>query len=49
MSEHFELLSDAVCYLAVVLQNHTFAPEGPVKVGERVRVLPAHVDPSVAY
>ena len=30
-------------------EHVTFAPERKVLVGERVRVLPAHVDPSVAY
>jgi D-serine deaminase-like pyridoxal phosphate-dependent protein len=30
-------------------EHITFAPERPVKVGERVRVWPAHVDPTVAY
>ncbi len=29
--------------------EHTiFAPEEPVAVGDRIRVLPAHVDPTVA-
>ncbi len=27
----------------------TFAPERPVRVGDRIRVRPAHVDPTVAY
>src|SRR5262245_25539834 len=30
-------------------EHVTFAPEQPVRVGERVRVWPAHVDPTVAY
>lgn len=30
-------------------EHVTFAPEHPVHVGDRVRVLPAHVDPTVAY
>lgn len=30
-------------------EHVTFAPEGPVKVGDRIRVSPAHVDPTVAY
>lgn len=30
-------------------EHVTFAPETPVRVGDRVRVLPAHVDPTVAY
>ena len=28
-------------------EHTTFAPETPVRVGDRVRVLPAHVDPTV--
>jgi D-serine deaminase-like pyridoxal phosphate-dependent protein len=30
-------------------EHVTFAPERPVKVGDRIRVTPAHVDPTVAY
>ena len=30
-------------------EHVTFAPEHPVRVGERVRVWPSHVDPTVAY
>ncbi len=30
-------------------EHMTFAPGTPVRVGERIRVLPAHVDPTVAY
>jgi len=30
-------------------EHITFAPEKPLKVGERVRVWPAHVDPTIAY
>ena len=30
-------------------EHVTFAPERPVRVGERIRVAPAHVDPTVAY
>jgi D-serine deaminase-like pyridoxal phosphate-dependent protein len=34
----------------VVSDEHvTFVPEAPVRVGERIRVWPAHVDPTVAY
>jgi D-serine deaminase-like pyridoxal phosphate-dependent protein len=29
-------------------EHTTFAPEEPVAVGDRIRVLPAHVDPTVA-
>ena len=30
-------------------EHVTFAPDSPVRVGDRVRVWPAHVDPTVAY
>jgi D-threonine aldolase len=30
-------------------EHLTFAPGGVVRVGDRIRVLPAHVDPTVAY
>jgi D-serine deaminase-like pyridoxal phosphate-dependent protein len=30
-------------------EHLTFAPRLPIKVGDRIRVLPAHVDPTVAY
>jgi D-serine deaminase-like pyridoxal phosphate-dependent protein len=30
-------------------EHVTFVPEHPVRVGDRVNVLPAHVDPTVAY
>jgi D-serine deaminase-like pyridoxal phosphate-dependent protein len=30
-------------------EHLTFAPPAPPRVGDRVRVLPAHVDPTVAY
>jgi D-serine deaminase-like pyridoxal phosphate-dependent protein len=30
-------------------EHVTFAPEAPVRPGDRVRVWPAHVDPTVAY
>ena len=30
-------------------EHITFAPERPLQVGERIRVWPAHVDPTVAY
>lgn len=30
-------------------EHLTFAPESPLQVGDRVRVLPGHVDPTVAY
>jgi D-serine deaminase-like pyridoxal phosphate-dependent protein len=30
-------------------EHLTFAPADVVRVGERIRVVPAHVDPTVAY
>jgi D-threonine aldolase len=30
-------------------EHLTFAPASPLRVGDRVQVLPAHVDPTVAY
>src|SRR3984885_10151491 len=30
-------------------EHLTFAPDPPVRVGDRVRVIPSHVDPTVAY
>ncbi|MEN8184456.1 MAG: metal-activated pyridoxal enzyme, partial [Myxococcota bacterium] len=30
-------------------EHITFAPDDPLQVGDRVRVWPAHVDPTVAY
>jgi D-serine deaminase-like pyridoxal phosphate-dependent protein len=30
-------------------EHVTFAPEHPMRVGDRINVLPAHVDPTVAY
>lgn len=30
-------------------EHITFAPESPVRVGDRVKVVPAHVDPTIAY
>jgi D-serine deaminase-like pyridoxal phosphate-dependent protein len=30
-------------------EHTTFGPERPVRVGDRVRVAPAHIDPTVAY
>lgn len=35
--------------LLVSDEHLTFAPAAPVSVGDRLRVLPAHVDPTVAY
>jgi D-serine deaminase-like pyridoxal phosphate-dependent protein len=34
----------------IVSDEHlTFRPDEPVRVGDRIRVRPAHVDPTVAY
>jgi D-serine deaminase-like pyridoxal phosphate-dependent protein len=30
-------------------EHLTLDPQGPLRVGDRIRVLPAHVDPTVAY
>jgi D-threonine aldolase len=30
-------------------EHLTFVPESPLRVGDRIQVLPAHVDPTVAY
>jgi D-serine deaminase-like pyridoxal phosphate-dependent protein len=30
-------------------EHLTFAPDEPVRVGDRISVIPAHVDPTVAY
>ncbi|GIW40865.1 MAG: alanine racemase [Candidatus Binatia bacterium] len=30
-------------------EHVTFSPEKPVRVGDRIRVWPAHIDPTVAY
>jgi D-serine deaminase-like pyridoxal phosphate-dependent protein len=40
---------DAARVLFCSDEHVTFAPDAPVRVGERVRVWPAHVDPTVAY
>ena len=30
-------------------EHTTFASEAPMQVGDRLRVVPAHIDPTVAY
>ena len=30
-------------------EHVTFVPDSPLRVGDRIQVLPAHVDPTVAY
>jgi D-serine deaminase-like pyridoxal phosphate-dependent protein len=42
-------LEDDHALLFVADEHITFVPASPVKVGDRVRVIPAHVDPTVAY
>ena len=43
------LADDAGEVLIVSDEHITFRPSGSVAVGDRVRVIPAHVDPTVAY
>lgn len=43
------LADDAGEVLVVSDEHITFVPSSPVAVGDRVRVIPAHVDPTVAY
>jgi D-serine deaminase-like pyridoxal phosphate-dependent protein len=40
---------DAAQVLFCSDEHITFVPETPVRVGDRIRVWPAHVDPTVAY
>ena len=43
-------LADGAGEVLIVSDEHiTFRPSGPVAVGDRVRVIPAHIDPTVAY
>jgi D-threonine aldolase len=30
-------------------EHITFFPDKPIRVGDRIRVFPAHIDPTVAY
>ena len=30
-------------------EHVTFVPSSPVKPGDRIRVMPAHIDPTIAY
>ena len=43
------LADDAGEVLIVSDEHLTFRPSAPVRVGDRVRAVPAHVDPTVAY
>jgi len=40
---------DAAQVLFCSDEHITFVPETPVRVGDRIRVWPAHIDPTVAY
>ena len=43
-------LADGAGEVLIVSDEHiTFRASSPVSVGDRVRVIPAHVDPTVAY
>ncbi len=47
--DHGNPTIDAAQVLFCSDEHVTFVPESPVRVGERIRVWPAHVDPTVAY
>ncbi len=47
--DHGNPAIDGARVLVVSDEHITFRPSEPVRVGERVRVWPAHVDPTVAY
>jgi D-serine deaminase-like pyridoxal phosphate-dependent protein len=47
--DHGPPSTDAGDVLVVSDEHITFRPSSPVHVGDRVRVTPAHVDPTVAY
>lgn len=47
--DHGEPTIDGAQVWIVSDEHITFAPQEKVAVGDRVRVLPAHVDPTVAY
>jgi D-serine deaminase-like pyridoxal phosphate-dependent protein len=47
--DHGDPSIDAARVLFCSDEHVTFAPEARLRVGDRVRVWPAHVDPTVAY
>jgi D-serine deaminase-like pyridoxal phosphate-dependent protein len=47
--DHGDPSIDGAAVLFCSDEHVTFAPSQPVRVGDRVRVIPAHVDPTVAY
>ena len=47
--DHGNPTIDAAKTLFVSDEHITFQPEQPPRVGDHIRVWPAHVDPTVAY
>jgi D-threonine aldolase len=47
--DHGDPTIDGATVLFCSDEHVTFVPDHPVAVGERINVLPAHVDPTVAY
>jgi D-serine deaminase-like pyridoxal phosphate-dependent protein len=47
--DHGNPAIDGARVLVVSDEHITFRPDDPVRIGDRVRVWPAHVDPTVAY
>ena len=47
--DHGNPTIDAGTVLFCSDEHITFVPEHPVRVGDRVRVWPAHIDPTIAY
>jgi len=47
--DHGNPSMDAATVLFCSDEHTTFVPDNPLKVGDRVRVWPAHIDPTIAY
>ncbi len=47
--DHGNPTIDAAAVLFCSDEHVTFAPQPPVRVGQRIQVWPAHIDPTVAY
>ncbi|HYM67191.1 MAG TPA: metal-activated pyridoxal enzyme, partial [Patescibacteria group bacterium] len=47
--DHGNPTIDGATVMKVADEHITFVPESQVAVGDLVRVIPAHVDPTVAY
>ena len=47
--DHGNPTIDAAHVLFCSDEHITFVPEQPARVGDRIRVWPAHIDPTVAY